>query len=982
MKAFRSVRLNTAHPCARKGSVMKIDDRINGFIVKKVTKVSEIDAQAYEMEHEKSGARLLWLDRKDTNKTFAISFKTLPENDTGVFHILEHSVLNGSAKYPVKEPFVHLLRGSLNTFLNAFTFPDKTMYPVASRNDKDFMNLVDVYLDAVFNPAIYQKPDIFYQEGWHYELRSKDEQPLFKGVVFNEMKGSLASADSVLYTEMDRVLYRDTVYKYCSGGDPEHIPELTYEHFIEMHKKYYHPSNSYICLDGSIDIDAVLAKIDGFLSVYDRSSADFTIDAQPPRGYSESTVYYEINPGDEKDEKTELLFGYLCSDFNDKERITALKVISDVLTGSNFSPLTKRITESGLAKNINIYVSEGTYQPYVSVSVDDTDPEKIEDIKKAIRKELERAVENGLDREELTASINSMEYRALARDSSNSVGLNQILSVMDSWLYGGDPLLFLENMPTYRRLRELMATDYYENLIKETFLESKHSALVVALPSDTLGAERKKAEEDKLARYKASLTSEETDALIELNRKLSEWQEAPDLPENVAKLPSLRLSDVEKLPEDTATSVCQRSGAVILSHDIKTRGVVYTNLYFNVSEPDPEKLSLISFTAALLGELGTASHTGLELTKLVRTNLGYLNIYTSTSSRPGQSEKSSVYLTVNCGALEANSCHVAEIINEILHTTDFSDIATIRTILKQQKAGMERDIAGNGRDFGIKRVSAHNSSEGVSVEYLSGYEYYRWLKKYENAPDNSLAAIMEEAAAMLGKILAKSRLTMSITGNGNIISDAILEKLSDAEKTDNEIAYTLMTGSNEGIEVPVGVSFAEMGLDIKSAGSGLSDMWYVVSKLLSLTYLWDSIRVQGGAYGTGVSYRDNGEFVFSSYRDPNPARSLDIYKNSSAFLRDFCTGGEDLTPIIIGTISGLSPLYTPRSQARAADIRYLKGVSYEDRVKTRTTVLETTKEKLLELCGILDSVSQSHICVVANKNALSQCPDVKTVNGL
>lgn len=481
---------------------MMIGDTLHGFRVIRQVELDELSGTLHEMEHEKTGAKLAWLQRAEQNKTFMAAFQTIPEDDTGVFHILEHSVLCGSEKFPLKEPFVELMQGSMKTFLNAMTYPDKTVYPVSSRNDKDFMNLVRVYADAVMSPAIYRQPNIFRQEGWHYEVKEGAE-PSYKGVVFNEMKGAFSSVDTILQGGMNRLLYPESCYRFVSGGDPEHIPELSYEQFLNAHRRFYHPSNALFFLDGDLDLAEVLELLDEeYLSKYERQERDFAIHMQQPVSGAEGTVSYQLAPGQKAEGKTHFCMGKLAGTWADKEKCLALKILCSYLAGSNDAPLKKAILRRGLGQDLFMSVSDGNAQPSLVLQVRNTQREKCGEIRAVLRETAQELLEQGLDRGELEAIFNRMEFSAL--EHSEPYGLTLGLGVTASWLCGGQPELYLTWGDTFAALREKMEDGYMESLLREILADQEHTAVLYALPSATLGQETMEREAQRLQNAKAS----------------------------------------------------------------------------------------------------------------------------------------------------------------------------------------------------------------------------------------------------------------------------------------------------------------------------------------------------------------------------------------------------------------------------------------------------------------------------------------------
>lgn len=957
---------------------MKISDIICNFKVTNVNKVDELKANLYEMEHIKSGARLLWIDCKDENKTFAIGFKTIPEDSTGVFHILEHSVLNGSDKYTTKEPFVNLLKGSLKTFLNALTFQDKTLYPISSRNDKDFLNLVNVYMDSVLHPAIYKKPEIFMQEGWHYELLSSDAQPIYKGVVFNEMKGSLFSPNEAMQVEMNKLLFPDNCYSFVSGGDPEHIPELTYEQFISNHKKFYHPSNSYIILDGSVDLAATLSLLDSeYLSKYDRLTASFDIPMQKPVPYREIEKEYEIAPNDSTQEKTIVSAGYVVGSYKDKETIYAMNILCDMLCGSNDAPLKHALLSAGLGQDANLFVNDGIQQPYVSLSIWNTDKEKLSQIKETVHSTLSDLVKNGLDREQLIASFNRMEFSTRNREAGwMTPGLLNAISALDSWLYGGDPAQNLSFNDTFAGLRERLSTGYFEELIEKYLLNNPHSSMVCMVPSNTLGQERHEKELNKLKAAKESWSQEKIDELVKANEKLIKWQQAPDSQEDIDSIPMLKLSDIKPEPEKLPLLIDKARDIPVLLHDIAADGIQHISLYFSASDLTLEELPYAALMTMLLGKLGTSKHNPLELQTMLKSNIGRIDIMPEVYSKPGTPEACQVFITTSLSILTSKKADSLNLVHELLTETDFNNPPMIKNMLQQMEIQSQHSFISSGQSYAAARIMAYNTSSGVAGEYLNGYEYYSWIKEMNKNIESNMDNIVIKLKSLAEKLFTRSRITLSVSGNNADRELIDMAYSLPCPNTDviNEAHYKPLGIRQEGIIIPAAISFAVKGSNIYMHNASYNGSYNVLSKLLSMEYLWNAIRVQGGAYGAGFNSSMNGNVFFYSYRDPNAARTLGCFDKSADYIKEFCRDGNGLDKLIIGSISDSEPLLNARRTIKMADANYFCGITFEDLCKARREMLSTTKEDLLKLCSTLDAVCDDNaICVIGGKDKLDAC---------
>lgn len=959
-----------------------VNDTVNGFLVKSRQEMDELEGVLWELEHEKTGAKLVWLERQEENKTFGIAFQTQPWDDTGVFHILEHSVLCGSEKYPVKEPFVELMKSSLNTFLNAMTFPDKTFYPVSSRNDQDFVNLLRVYMDAVFHPRIHQKPEIFCQEGWHYELDG-DGVPSYKGVVFNEMKGALASPDSLLEKEMNRGLFPDTCYRWVSGGDPEHIPELTYEQFTAAHRRLYHPSNSYIFLDGNMEIDSILSILDGeYLADYDRAPAPGSIPYQQPVDGGVIYADYELSPQEELAGRTILADGFGACTFRDREKLAALRALADVLCGGNQAPLKRRLLESGLARDVRLSVHDGIQQPWVCLEMRDIREEQMDEVSGAIRGELERLAREGLDHQRILATLDNMEFQARQRDYGRTPqGLVLGISVLESWLYGGEPGANLSVGTLYDGLRQKCEAGYFEELVEQVLLNSAHRCRVVLRPSHTAGRERQEREAARLQSARESWSREELVALRELQAGLEAWQRTPDSPEELASIPVLRLDQIPGEPEELPLALGTAYGIPVLRHELPTSGISYVNLYFALDDLSEKRLSQASLLCDLLGSLDTAGHPQEELQKELRSRFGGLQFSVEAYDRFGCEGQGRVFLCVSCSVLDGKVAGAVELLTELLQTTNFHDAGKISALLCQFRTGLTQQITMNGHSYAISRMSAGYSVSSVVQEHTDGITYLEWLKGLEDGFQEKAAQLAEELEALAGEIFIRSRLTLSVTassgGTEASVARILSERLPEGTFTKPAVPAAKPWGKRrEGFVIPADISFAVVGGPFPAAAGGAA---VLMGKTASLAYLWNAVRVQGGAYGTGMVVRNTGLAAFYSYRDPSAARTLGCYRQVPAFLEGL--GNADLTGFIIGAVAESDPLLTPRMKGKTSDADYWRGIVQEDRRRIRRELLSASAGDVAALAGAVRRIAEDGaVCVIGSRRQLEACgPEIDEI---
>ena len=951
---------------------------LSGFAVKRATELKELDAVLYLMEHEKTGLELVWLRRDEENKTFGIAFETLPWDDTGVFHILEHSVLCGSDKYPVKEPFVELMKSSMNTFLNALTFQDKTMYPISSRNDKDFVNLMRVYLDAVFHPLIYSKPEIFYQEGWHDEL-DENGNASYKGVVFNEMKGAFASADRQVAGELNRLLFPESPYGFESGGDPAAIPNLTYEAFISSHRRFYAPSNAYVFLDGALDIENTLAILnDEYLCHYERTER-MAPPAMQPAVCGETEKEYELAPGEALEGKMRLSFGKVIGTFADRETIIATQILSEVLCGSNQSPLSKAILSEGLAQEVNMGVNDGMLQPWLMLDMKNIKEENLPAVQNLITAKLEQLASEGLDHEQLEAVMANTEFKLRERDfGSYPQGLIFGFSALESWLYGGDPAANLEVGDLFVNMKAKMEQGYFEELIRSLLLNNPHSAKLVLRPSYTAGQQRREAEQARLAAESAAWTEEERAAVAKRQEVLLAWQNSEDTPENLATIPQLSLADLPAEPERIPTEEMTVAGIPVVVHPLNTSGIVYVSLYFDAESCTQEELSALSFACKLLGATDTKDTSAEQIINRTRLLCGDFRVNMTAVSLCGQPDQAAVKLCVSFSTLQGNVQKAVELVAEVLTRSRFTDAMTLE-ILRQSKMQMFQRTVMGGHAAGIGRIAAQTSVSGVADECASGITYYQWLKAQEE--NWNFEALNANMQGLLERVINRKGLTVSVTGTDAV--EALVEGIARALPEREVLPAVVLPPwgvKKEGIVIPADVSFAIAGGNVLCHGGAFSGHLQLASQIISLGYLWNVIRVQGGAYGAGMLARDTGLALCYSYRDPNGAASVEKYRSCGDFLRGFAGQVSDFTGFIIGAVANSSPLMTPKTKAQVADRHYFSRTTWEDRCRFRNQLLHTTADQLLSAADLVENLlKDGGLCIVGGQAQLDQCEGLENI---
>ena len=952
----------------------QIGEKVKGFVVERIVPLGELQAVMYQMSHEKTGLQLLWLDREEENKTFAIGFPTIPEDDTGVFHILEHSLLSGSDRYPVKEPFVELLKTSMNTFLNAMTFPDKTIYPVCSRNDKDFTNLVRVYLDAVFHPLITSRREIFLQEGWHYEF-AEDGESSYKGVVFNEMKGAFANADRLEAMAIDRALYPDSPYRFVSGGDPARIPDLTYEKYLETYYRFYSPANAFIFLDGSMNPEEILTIIDGeYLQELEAGEKIAVPDLQKPVDGGMTEISYEIPEEEAKEPRTRFAWAGMVGTFRDADKMLALRALTDVLCCNNQSPLARVILEKGLAEDVTFSINDSTLQTSAIIEVLNFEEENLPEIQRLLCEELKRQAAGELDREQVRASLVNMEFQARERDfGSYPSGLMMGISMLSVWMYGADPETDAEIGDRFARLRALVDTGYYEQLLKECILENPHACRILMHPSTGLGQEKLEAERRRLQSEMVSMSMEEKEQLQKVQERLTVWQNTPDRAEDLAKLPKLKLEDISAKPEPIPTRELQLGDTTCLVHELNCNGIVYLRLYLDLGRVTEEELSALNFATCLLGDLPTRRHSVAELENGKRLLCGFMD-FAVDSFEPSAEERSCVCkLSVNLSALESKAAEALELALEILTETVFENEEDIRDILRQEKMEIFQGIIMSGASIAIGRIAAQMSAIGVADECVAGMTWYQWLKqKDENWNFAALTAQMQE---LLQRAYHREGMVFTITGEqAPELFRELLDRIPANGKRPEEAGLRPLGTRREGIIIPAEIAFAVRGGDLAACGGRYGGRLQLAQKIVSLNYLWNEIRVKGGAYGSGMVSRRDGMNACYSYRDPNGSHSLEIYPQAGAYLRRFADAAPDLTGYIIGTIGDYSPLRTNRMKGRTADQQYFQNITWEERCRVREELIEAKPSDLSALADCLEKTQEKGgICVIGGRNQIEKC---------
>ena len=947
---------------------MQIGTKISNFTVTNVRPIPDKDAVLVEMVYEKTGTELAWVKSKEANKLFCIGFKTIPEDDTGVFHILEHSVLCGSDKYPVKEPFVELLKSSMNTFLNAMTFPDKTIYPVSSRNEQDFLNLTSVYLDAVFAPTILHEPNIYRQEGWHYELDG--ENLTYNGVVFNEMKGAMSSVDEIAERGMMNLLFPDNCYQYNSGGEPAAIPNLTYQQFLDSYKKNYHPTNARIFLDGDIPVERTFALLDEYLSRYEMGVKQQLAPQVPVA--SEQTAYYEaVLDGTPK---AQLVLGKILGGFEDKTTLLARQVLCDVLAGSNDAPLKKAVLQSGLCQDMSLDISDGMIQSYMVLRLRNMEDENAGKLEAIIRDCAKELVSAGIPKDRLTASINNLSFQV--RQMREPQALMRCINALNSWLYEGDPMLYLHYNESIAEIRTMAAEGKFEALLEEMLLKEDGLCKLHVLPSETYGTQLRDAEMARLASEKAAMTAEQLEEVSSMFTVFTQWQQTPDSPEGLATLPKLSLSEINPEPVLYPTEEDKAGDVILLRHKADCNGIVYLSAYFRLTDVSLEELTRLSLATSLLGKLPTANHSASELQNETKTWLGDLSFSIDLFSKNKARKTCTPMLAARCSVLQENLAKAEALLHEILTTTNFADAEKIRQILLQVEMEQQQRGMMGGHMLAFKSVAAHFSAASAAQEATTGISYIQFLHKLSKEFDTELPAFTDLVEKTLARVVCRQRMTLSLTEEGRSDLTAFAARFTAGEAVAEAAAYETALPKKLGIRIPAQVSFASIGYHLDEAGIAYDGTARLLGNILSLAHLWNEVRVQGGAYGAGMRVGQSGGLFTYSYRDPSPARSLEVYRNMGDFVKGFAASSADITGFIISSISDTEPLVGPAQQGRMADGDWFDGYGYDEAMAERQQLLQATAAELAKWVPALESLRESGtVCVVGYADALDSCKD-------
>lgn len=945
-------------------------------------RVEDVQSDGFILRHKKSGARIAILSNNDDNKVFYIGFRTPPEDETGVPHIIEHTTLCGSKKFPVKDPFIELAKGSLNTFLNAMTYPDKTVYPVASCNDQDFKNLMDVYLDAVFNPNITKYEEIFKQEGWHYELTGKDDELKINGVVYNEMKGAYSSPDEVLSSQIYRSLFPDNTYSKDSGGNPEYIPKLTYEAYLDFYHKYYHPSNSYIYLYGDMDVVERLEWLDKeYLSLYDYKKVNSEINKQPAFDEIKNVeAQYSITMDDSQENKTYLSYNRVVGDTLDKMLYQAFDVLDYALVSSPGAPVKQALIDAGIGDDVYGSYDAGILQPVFSFVAKNANASQADEFESIIEKTLKEVVKTGINKEALLAGINSSEFKFREADFGQfPKGLLFGLNCLDSWLFDDmKPFIHLECLGTFAKLRKAVDTDYFEKLIQEYLLDNTHGSSVTVKPKRGLGNEREEALAKELSDYKASLSDEEIKKLIEDTEHLKKYQEEPSSDEDLRKLPMLTRADMKKNAMPFSNIEDELLDVKVVRHDIESNGIDYISFLFDAGDFAQSELGYLGFFTNALGLVSTEKYSYTDLANA--TNIYTGGISTGTASHPDIKDRNNFVFKfeVKLKVLEKNLDKALELMEQMLLTSDFTDTKRLGELVAQIKARLQANLSSSGHLVAAMRSMSSFSRYALYQDELKGIAFYRSICRIEKELSESPKSVSDKLAAIARKLFARNRMLISFTGNNEAYGNAkpSLEKVitgfNKMSAVGNQAEVHFNTAKEAFIDASQIQYVAKTG-DFICEGYEYTGALRLLRIILSYDYLWINVRVKGGAYGCMNTFLRSGESYFVSYRDPNLSDTLDVYDRIPEYIKSFSPDERDMTKYIIGTFSALDTPMNPEAKGSRSLSAYLEGITYEQIQKERNEILNAQPEDIRRLADLVEAVlMKDSICVIGNENMIKE----------
>ncbi len=957
---------------------------LEAYEVETLKGIEELNSAGAVLRHRKTGAKIFLLSNDDNNKVFCIGFRTPPKDSTGLPHILEHSVLCGSDKFPVKDPFVELVKGSLNTFLNAMTYPDKTVYPVASCNEKDFQNLMDVYMDAVLHPNIYKEEKIFRQEGWHYELEREDAPLTINGVVYNEMKGVYSSPESVLDRYIQKLLYPDNCYTQESGGDPEVIPELTYEQFLDFHRTYYHPSNSYIYLYGDMDMAEKLTWLDeAYLCHYEARPVDSAIPMQPPfEEPVEEEIFYSITEEEPEDHATYLSVNTVVGTDLDPRLYLGFQILEYALVNVPGAPLKKALMDAGIGEDILGGYENGILQPYFSVVAKGAEKEQKGEFLTVVKGTLRKLADQGLDKKSLRSGINYFEFRSREADYGTAPkGLMYGLQSLDSWLYDGDPMMHLAYGETFEFLKKAVDEGYFESLIRDYLLDNPSEAVITVSPKKGLTAEKEAALAKKLADYKESLSDGEIRRLVEETKALKAYQDEPSPREELEKIPLLKRSDIAPEAEKLIWEETETDGIKVIRHEMFTSGIGYLRLLFGTDRIPTEDLPYVGLLKSVLGYVDTEHYTYSDLASEIYLNSGGINFSVTSYPNLEQPENFTGVFAADVKVLYEKLDFGFGILKEILTGSLLDDEKRLGEILGETRSRARMKLENAGHSAAVSRATSYFSPTAAFNELTGGIGYYHFLERTAKEFPEKKGEIIAKLKEVCGKLFTRDNLLVSYTAgaDGFAALEGEVKALAASLPAGGErYPFTWTKGCrNEGFKSASQVNYVARCGNFRDQGYEYTGALRILKVMLSYDYLWLNIRVKGGAYGCMSGFGRSGEGYLVSYRDPNLRETNQVYEGVVDYLRQFEADERDMTKFVIGTISDLDTPLTPSIRGSRGLSAYLSGVTQEMLQKERDQVLSATVEDIRALADIVKAVLDTGaFCVVGNEDKIEGAKDL------
>ena len=943
-----------------------------------------IQSKGYLMRHKKSGARVLLIENDDENKVFSIGFRTPPSDSTGVPHIMEHSVLCGSKNFPAKDPFVELVKGSLNTFLNAMTYPDKTVYPVASCNDKDFQNLMHVYMDAVLYPNIYEHEETFRQEGWSYKLDSADDKLSYNGVVYNEMKGAFSSPEGVLDRVVLNTLFPDTSYANESGGDPEVIPELTYEQFLDFHRTYYHPSNSYIYLYGDMDMEEKLCWLDReYLCHYEKKVVDSEIHLQEAFSeMKELEMPYSIASDESEDENTYLSYNKVIGTSLDRELYLAFEILDYALLSAPGAPLKTALTDAGIGQDIMGSYDNGIYQPIFSVIAKNADADQKDKFIEVIENVLTDIVKNGMDQKALEAGINYHEFRYREADFGNyPKGLMYGLQIMDSWLYDDDkPFIHIEALDTFAFLKKQVGTRYYEDLIQKYLLDNTHGAIVIVKPEKGRTARMDAELDAKLQEYKASLGDEEIREMVSRTKKLEEYQSEPESEEALERIPVLNREDISREIDPIFNEEMNLAGVPVVFHEIETNGIGYVDVMFDLSGVSAEELPYVGILQSVLGIIDTENYGYGELFNEINMHTGgigtSLELYNDVTNIREKVFKAT--FEIKGKALYPKLEKTFEMMGEILTASKLNDTKRIKEILAMTKSRLSMKFQSSGHTTAALRALSYASPSAKFKDMTNGIDFYQKIVDLSEHFEEEKESITATLINLTKKLFRPDNMMISYTASKEGMDglEKMIANLSERlykEVPEETPCIIHCEKKNEGFKTASKVQYVARTGNFIDNGAAYTGALQILKVILSYDYLWQNIRVKGGAYGCMSNFNRIGEGYFVSYRDPNLKRTIEVYEGIVDYLKNFTVSDRDMTKYIIGTISNIDQPMTPATKGERSMNLYMNKVSADMIREERSQILDATQDDIRALYRVVEAVLKAdQLCVVGSEDKIEE----------